>query len=93
MTSSGMGNYFRFLRKCHILKPILDAWDLNKSKKSSIYLKDNGLSFLKMYRKNWLSFLIYEISRDKDKRFSLKITKTGDLNVKLLDYPWASEAQ
>ena len=62
-------------------------------KKSSIYLKDNGLSFLKMYRKNVLSFLIYEISRDKDKRFSLKITKTGDLNVKLLDYPWASEAQ
>ena len=48
-----------------------------KPKMHLLQLKENRLTFLKMYRKSELSFFIFEISRDKDKRFSLKITKTG----------------
>ena len=36
---------------------------------SSIYLKDNCLSFQEMYFKSWISFIFIALSRGKDKRF------------------------
>ena len=49
-----------------------------------------------MYVKSLLSFIFIEILSFKDKRFfnaKKKITKSGKLNLKLLDCPWTHGAQ
>ena len=50
-----------------------------------------------MYVKSLLSFIFIEILSFKDKRFfnakKIKITKSGKLNLQLLDCPWTHGAQ
>ena len=80
-------------RKCHILKPILHAWDLILAKNGHPVADRESFELSENVHEKSIIFFINEITRDKDKRFSLKVTKTKELSVKLLDYPWISGVQ
>ena len=48
-----------------------------KQKMFMCSLKQNHLNFQKMYLKIWLSLILTEISRDKDKRFFIQNDQNG----------------